>query len=84
MSKTVAKEFWTTQTEYPEYGTIKQRRLHELQYIVPKLSGNKLLDLGCGDGALLNCLVELTNFEEKYLGKYFNTTVIFMSLQVQI
>ncbi len=64
MSKTVAKEFWTTQTEYPEYGTIKQRRLHELQYIVPKLSGNTLLDLGCGDGALLNCLVELTDFKE--------------------
>ena len=34
MSKTVAKEFWTTQTEYPEYGTIKQRRLYELQYKV--------------------------------------------------
>ena len=64
MSKSVAKQFWTTQTEYPEYGTIKQRRLLELKYFVPKLSGDTLLDLGCGDGALLNCLVELTEFNE--------------------
>ena len=64
MSKSVAKEFWTTQTEYPEYGTIKQRRLHELQYLVPRLKGETLLDLGCGDGALLNCLIELTDFNE--------------------
>ena len=64
MSKSVAKEFWTTQTEYPEYGTIKQRRLHELQYLVPRLKGETLLDLGCGDGALLNCLIELTDFDE--------------------
>ena len=26
-----------------------------------KLSGDTLLDLGCGDGALLNCPVELTD-----------------------
>jgi len=64
MSKSVAKEFWTTQTEYPEYGTIKQRRLHELQYLVPRLKGETLLDLGGGDGALLNCLIELTDFNE--------------------
>ena len=64
MSKSVAKEFWTTQTEYPEYGTIKQRRLHELEYLVPRLKGETLLDLGCGDGALLNCLIELTDFNE--------------------
>ena len=64
MSKSVAKEFLTTQTEYPEYGTIKQRRLHELQYLVPRLKGETLLDLGCGDGALLNCLIELTDFNE--------------------
>ena len=64
MSKSVAKEFWTTQTEYPEYGTTKQRRLHELQYLVPRLKGETLLDLGCGDGALLNCLIELTDFNE--------------------
>ena len=75
MSKIVAKEFWTTQTEYPEYGTIKQRRLHELQYIVPKLSGNTLLDLGCGDGALLNCLVELTDFKSLSYNGIFSILV---------
>ncbi len=75
MSKSVAKEFWTTQTHYPEYGTIKQRRLHELQYLVPRLSGDSLLDLGCGDGALLNCLVELTDFNQ-YHGYDFATHLI--------
>jgi cyclopropane fatty-acyl-phospholipid synthase-like methyltransferase len=75
MSKSVAKEFWTAQKSYPEYGTIKQRRLHELQYLVPRLSGDSLLDLGCGDGALLNCLVELTDFNQ-YHGYDFATHLI--------
>lgn len=62
-----AKQFWTSQTTYPNYGTIKQRRLHELNYLVPKLNGVKsLLDLGCGDGALIKCLRELTDIETYY------------------
>lgn len=60
-----AKQFWTTQNTYPKYGTIKQRRLHELNFIVPKLQETKsLLDLGCGDGALIECLMHLTDIKE--------------------
>ncbi len=66
-NREVAKEFWTTHEKYPEYGTIKQRRIYELNYIIPKLEGIKsLLDLGCGDGALIKCLSETTNIEEFY------------------
>lgn len=67
MGKEIAREFWVNQKEYPNYGTIKQRRLHELNYLVPKLIGsNSLLDLGCGDGALIKCLKELTDIETFY------------------
>lgn len=62
----VAKQFWKDSQEYPEYGTIKERRLHELNYLVPQLKGETFLDLGCGDGALLNCLVHLTHFTKYY------------------
>lgn len=62
----VSANFWTTKNIYPEYGTIKQRRLFELNYLVPRLKGNSILDLGCGDGALINCLLNLTEFKEFY------------------
>lgn len=61
-----AKKFWTDAARYPNYGTTKQRRLHELNYLVPRLKGNTLIDLGCGDGALLNCLLNLTEFKKFY------------------
>ena len=62
-----AKQFWQSQTTYPKYGNIKNRRLHELNYLVPKLKDVKsLLDLGCGDGALINCLHHLTDIEKYY------------------
>lgn len=62
----VSANFWTIKNTYPEYGTIKQRRLFELNYLVPRLKGNSILDLGCGDGALINCLLNLTEFKEFY------------------
>jgi hypothetical protein len=61
-----AKRFWTSADRYPNYGTTKQRRLHELNYLVPRLTGDTLIDLGCGDGALLNCLLNLTGFKNFY------------------
>lgn len=60
-----ARRFWTRQTHYPEYGTIKRRRLHELNTLAPMLDGvRSVLDVGCGDGALLRCLAEVTDVEE--------------------
>lgn len=48
---------------YPSFPFIKQRRLIELNWLIPRLSGRgqSLLDIGCGDGALLNCLYHLTD-----------------------
>lgn len=67
MIEKIAKKFWTNQIEYPKYGTIKQRRMYELNYLVPKIfDKNSLLDLGCGDGSLIKCLHELTNIETFY------------------
>lgn len=62
-----AKIFWKSQKEYPKYGTIKQRRLYEINYILPKVQhAQSLLDLGCGDGALIKCLHELTDISKYY------------------
>lgn len=62
----IARSFWTSKNIYPEYGTIKQRRIYELNFLVPQLSGKSILDLGCGDGALINCLFHLTDFDQYY------------------
>lgn len=65
MSTETAKAFWKKQEEYP-FAFTRKRRIHELDYLVPKLhriGGTRLLDVGCGDGSLLECLVHLTDFE---------------------
>lgn len=64
--KEIAGVFWKNTKTYPDYGNIKNRRLYELNYLVPNLEGKTLLDLGCGDGALTNCLLNLTEFEKFY------------------
>lgn len=67
----VAKKFWGKSKDYPAYEFIKERRIHELNYLVPKLKGCKtLLDLGCGDGALIKCLHHLTRIEQYYAYDY--------------
>lgn len=67
MGKDTARKFWVNQDQYPNYGTIKDRRLYELNYLVPKIKDkDSLLDLGCGDGALIKCLKELTNIKTFY------------------
>ena len=66
MTTTTATEYWKAQTGYP-FPFTKRRRIHELNYLIPRLEkvdGKRLLDLGCGDGSLLECLIRLTDFEE--------------------
>lgn len=66
MTSAMAKEYWSAKTEYP-FPFTKKRRIHELNYLIPRLeraSGHRLLDLGCGDGSLLECLLRLTDYTE--------------------
>jgi 2-polyprenyl-3-methyl-5-hydroxy-6-metoxy-1,4-benzoquinol methylase len=68
MSTEIASSYWKGQGQYP-FDFTRRRRLHELNYLVPRLNeieGRRLLDLGCGDGSLLECLLRLTDFEEFY------------------
>jgi len=63
--ETVARDFWTNQTSYPDYPFLKERRLYEIQYILKHLGNAKsLLDYGCGDGSALLLIKELTYIEE--------------------
>src|SRR5689334_14239132 len=66
MSTEIASSYWKSQNRYP-FDFTRKRRIYELDYLVPKLNaseGRRLLDLGCGDGSLLECLLRLTDFEE--------------------
>lgn len=66
MSTEIATQFWRSQRAYP-FPFTRERRIHELNYLVPRLkkvAGGRLLDLGCGDGALVECLAHLTAFDE--------------------
>jgi SAM-dependent methyltransferase len=68
MTTEAATAFWKSQTQYP-FAFTRRRRIHELNYLVPRLEktgGKRLLDLGCGDGSLLECLLRITDFEELY------------------
>ncbi|HEY6642288.1 class I SAM-dependent methyltransferase [Povalibacter sp.] len=66
MTTETATQYWKSQSQYP-FPFTRRRRIHELNYLVPrleKINGKRLLDLGCGDGSLLECLLRLTDFEE--------------------
>lgn len=66
MTTETATAFWKAQAQYP-FAFTRRRRIHELNYLLPRLhktQGRRLLDLGCGDGSLLECLLRLTDFEE--------------------
>lgn len=68
----VGKIFWAGQGQaYPNYGTTKARRLFELQYVMHRLEQmsnppTTLADVGCGTGATVTILRELTDIQ-----KYF-------------
>lgn len=68
MTTDTAKTFWQNQEQYP-FSFTRRRRLYELNYLIPRLEktgGKSLLDLGCGDGSLLECLLRMSEFEEFY------------------
>lgn len=65
MSTSEATAYWKGRGSYP-FSFTKKRRIHELNYLLPKLEqaeGKRVLDLGCGDGSLLECLLRLTDYE---------------------
>ena len=65
-NKDTAKRFWEGVIEYPMFGS-KQRRLHEVAWLIPKLDGvETLLDLGCGSGELLELLLRMTDIKKFY------------------
>jgi SAM-dependent methyltransferase len=66
MMKNTAHQFWKNATEYPNFDNVKQRRFCEINYLVPRITGKSILDLGCGDGSLLNCLINLVDFDKVY------------------
>lgn len=66
MTTETATAYWRAQAHYP-FAFTRRRRIHELNYLIPRLEktrGKRLLDLGCGDGSLLECLLRLSDFEE--------------------
>ena len=64
----VSKNFWSSLKEYPPYGdVIKKRRMVEAQYLSEYIWNTKcasLTDIGCGNGATVTILQELTDIKE--------------------
>jgi hypothetical protein len=57
MSYKIAKCFWTSRKDYPNYPHTEQRRLIDIDFISKHLKGVKsILDLGCADGYLLSAI----------------------------
>ncbi len=88
----VSEKFWEKQQTYPEYGFIKRRRLHEINYLVPIIEGlqpDHVVDLGCGDGRVLrqawkNYKVKAIGFEVNLMA-YLKAQVLSIGLkQVKI
>lgn len=62
-----AKKFWRTRKQYPNYPFVKERRLEEINYLVPKIKDKEsVIDIGCAEGELLHCLMHLTNIKKFY------------------
>lgn len=62
-----ALNFWRSREHYPDYPNTLQRRFIDTNFIINRISGLKsILDLGCGDGAMLLALREFTELEHFY------------------
>ena len=69
----VSNSFWANQgASYPNYGTTKKRRLHEINYLMSQFSAlnldsvRVLVDVGCGTGSTVTILQELTDIEHYF------------------
>lgn len=63
----VAEVFWTNKKDYPAFPNTLKRRLIDVNFVVNKvLDMSSVLDLGCGDGALLLSLREFTELKKFY------------------
>ena len=64
----VSRDFWAKQVNYPGYDYIKDRRMYELLYTLPKIkefNPKTIVDIGCGTGSTVTLLRELS-YTEKY------------------
>jgi len=57
----VAKRFWQSREDYPNYPNTLQRRFIDTSYVLPwVVDAKSLVDLGCGDGSMIIVLREFT------------------------
>ena len=67
MSYEVAKKFWGTINDYPDYPHLLKRRFIDLSFILDYIGESKsILDIGCADCSMLILLRELTTLENLY------------------
>ncbi len=63
----VAIDFWMNRKDYPNYPHTDKRRQIDLKFILDNIFNcQSVLDLGCGDGAILCALKNLTNIKKFY------------------
>jgi SAM-dependent methyltransferase len=67
-NETVSQNFWESTDFYPNYPFVKERRKHEIDYLLKEIphTAKSLLDLGCGNGSTVILLRELTYISEYY------------------
>ena len=73
-----AYKFWNSLSTYPKYNApINLRRDYEVKYLLPKLTkdATSILDLACGDGALITRLAEKKKIKELYAYDFSETLI---------
>jgi SAM-dependent methyltransferase len=63
------KDFWAKQTIYPSIWSSHERRLRDINWIIPRLPNNinTLCDIGCGDGKISHLITQFVNIKNIYL-----------------